>query len=267
MTRITGHFGEWLQGRLGPDGPVVLVTLSCKALGVTAEARPSDRFSIDDGGLLGETRARTFLHELGGLPLIQVTLTADMPAGGGAGASTAGLLALAAVAGRTPGEEALATACRRAEGAVDPLMIASPDTCLWASREARALRRFEPLPAFDVVGGFWGAPIRTDADDTLFPDIADLVPMWERAARDADRAALAGIASEAARRTTALRGPEGDPTEDLAREIGALGFVRAHTGSARGLVFAPGQADASVADRLSEAGFQGVVGFHTGGRQ
>ena len=266
MTRIAGHFGEWLQGRLGPEGPVVLVTLACDVLGVTAEAATSDRFSIDDGGLLGESRARAFLHELGGLPLLRVTLTADMPAGGGAGASTAGLLALAAVAGRTPGEEALATACRRAEGAVDPLMIDAPDTFLWASREARALRRFEPLPAFDVIGGFWGAPIRTDADDTLFPDIADLVPMWERAARDADRGALAGIASEAARRTTALRGPEGDPTEELAHEIGALGFVRAHTGSARGLVFAPGRADASVADRLSETGYEGIVGFRTGGR-
>ena len=266
MTHITGHFGEWLQGRLGPDGPVVLVTLACDVLGVTAEAVPSDRFSIDDDGLLGEARARAFLHELGGLPLLRVTLTADMPAGGGAGASTAGLLALAAATGRTPGEEALATACRRAEGAVDPLMIHAPDTCLWASREARALRRFEPLPAFDVVGGFWGDPIRTDADDTAFPDIADLVPMWERAARDADRAALAGIASEAARRTTALRGPQGDPTEDLAREIGALGFVRAHTGSARGLVFAPGRSDAGTADRLTEAGFTDVLRFRTGGR-
>ena len=27
MTGVAGHFGEWLQGRLGADGPVVLVTL------------------------------------------------------------------------------------------------------------------------------------------------------------------------------------------------------------------------------------------------
>ena len=29
MPFVAGHFGEWLQGRLGPDGPVALVTLPC----------------------------------------------------------------------------------------------------------------------------------------------------------------------------------------------------------------------------------------------
>ncbi|TCP38104.1 hypothetical protein EV662_12129, partial [Rhodovulum marinum] len=33
---VAGHFGEFLQGRLGPDGPVVLVTLPCPALAVRA---------------------------------------------------------------------------------------------------------------------------------------------------------------------------------------------------------------------------------------
>ena len=34
--RVPGHFGELLQGRIGSDGPVALVTLPCPALGVTA---------------------------------------------------------------------------------------------------------------------------------------------------------------------------------------------------------------------------------------
>ena len=31
---IPGHFGEWLQGRLGAEGPVVLVTLPAPRLGL-----------------------------------------------------------------------------------------------------------------------------------------------------------------------------------------------------------------------------------------
>jgi len=30
--RISGHFGELLQGRLGPQGPVALITLPCPVL-------------------------------------------------------------------------------------------------------------------------------------------------------------------------------------------------------------------------------------------
>ncbi len=29
---IAGHLGEFVQGRLGPDGPVALLTLPCPAL-------------------------------------------------------------------------------------------------------------------------------------------------------------------------------------------------------------------------------------------
>ena len=32
VARVAGHFGEFLQGRLGAEGPVALVTLPCPAL-------------------------------------------------------------------------------------------------------------------------------------------------------------------------------------------------------------------------------------------
>ena len=245
---VAGHFGEWLQGRLGPDGPVVLVTLPCPVLAVQARAVPSDAFALDDGGLLGEARARHFLAELGNLPDSRVTLCADMPPGGGAGASTAALLALARVSGIVAGPEELARACLAAEGAVDPLMIDAPDTCLWASREAREIRRFAPMPGVEIVGGFLGPPQRTEAEDLRFPDISDLIEPWSAAASAGDRNRLAGLASMAAERTTALRGPMGDPTARLAAALGAIGHLRAHTGSARGLIFAPGTAPETGAD-------------------
>ena len=40
MTCVPGHFGEWLQGRLGPDGPLALVTLACPDRGVRVTRTP-----------------------------------------------------------------------------------------------------------------------------------------------------------------------------------------------------------------------------------
>lgn len=256
--RVAGHFGEFFQGRIGPEGPVVLVTVPCATLGVEAEVE-AGAFAVE-GPVDGDV-ARGFLEALGDLPHLRITLSAGAPAGAGAGMSTASLLALAQAAGLAVDTTALV----KAEGAVDPLMLEAPGEVLWASREARVVRRFAPLPEFTVVGGFFGAPERTQAADVRFPDVTDIVDFWESAAERGDRAALAGIATEAARRTTALRGPEGDPTEELAREWGALGIVRAHTGSARGLLFAPERVPGGVEAALTEAGFGQVLTFNTGG--
>lgn len=256
QARIAGHFGEWLQGRLGPDGPVALVTLPCAVLGVTALAEPA-AFGVD--GIVPETAARAFFAALGEVPALRFRIAADAVPGGGAGVSTASLLAMAAAAG-VSGD--LARAALAAEGAVDPLMLERPGDVLWASREARVVEVLGPVPEVEIVGGFLGAPERTEAADLAFPDIADLVGFWRDAVKREDRAALAGIATEAARRTTSLRGPETDPTEDLARETGALGWIRAHTGSARGLVFAPGKVPGGMAARLSEAGLADPLVFN-----
>jgi uncharacterized protein involved in propanediol utilization len=264
---ITGHFGEWLQGRLGMDGPIVLVTLPCPSLCVTVAWQAGGALRIDGpaADLMTRDRARTFLQRLR-LPTDgTATVAADMPAGGGAGASTAALLALAgAVGGATLAPDQVAAACIAAEGASDPLMLQHPDTHLWASREGRSLRRIAAPPAFDVVGGFFGPPVWTDPADWQLPDVSDLAERWSDAARIGDIRALARIASASADRTTALRGPPDDPTAELANKTGALGHVRAHTGSARGLLFAPGTIPAGVKALLAGAGFRAVLQFRTG---
>ncbi|WP_417720716.1 propanediol utilization protein [Salipiger sp.] len=251
---VQGHFGEWLQGRMGPAGPVALVTVRCPAHTVRAPAPGPALFEAD--------RLGAFARALG-LPSGLPSADCNFPAGAGGGASTATLVAIARAAGFAGCPEALARACLAIEGASDPLMFPDPDRLLWASREARVLRTLPAPPRCTILGGFWGPPLRTDPLDPTFPDVSDLVAAWELAVTRRDLLDAAQVAGESARRCTGLRGPL-DPTADLARDLGALGWLRAHTGSARGLVYRPGAVSANAADTLREAGFAGVLTFETG---
>lgn len=259
--RVTGHFGEWMQGRLGPEGPVVLVTLPCPVLAADMAVTPGDFAVHDVTGVLDEVRARAMLAALNLPATGRHVLRLGMPAGGGAGASTAALMALARAAGAAdPGR--ITAAALAVEGATDPLLFAHPERLLWASRQGRILADLPALPQAEILGGFLGPGQRTDPTDSHFPDISDLVSAWERAD---GLPAFAHLASESARRTLALRGPAGDPTEALARAHGALGHLIAHTGSARGLVFAPGTVPEGAEADLRAAGFSRITRFVTGG--
>lgn len=266
-TRVAGHFGELIQGRLGTDGPVVLISLPCPALTVTASAIPARCLSIysPNVSLVTPMRARKFLGLLGLTCDARVVLAATMPPGGGAGSSTAVLVALARLAGWTGPPQTLAAACLAVEGATDPLMFEHPEQLLWASRRAEVIRLLPALPAFDIIGGFYGAPLRTNAADTAFPDISDLAQDWQLAAAAQNLGALANLAAASAQRSLAQRGPSGDPTAQLAKDLGALGHVIAHTGSARGLIFAKGGVPPTARAFLIKAGLKGIVTFTAGG--
>lgn len=260
---VPGHFGELLQGRLGAGGPVALLTLPCLAMGVTATHWPGRGLSLYGSGRVSPARARRFLARLGLRLSGRIVLSARAEPGAGTGVSTAALLALARLAGAGPVQApvVLAGACLVAEGASDPLMLARPEASLWASREGRVLARMPALPRHEVIGGFWGRPSPTDPEDSDFADISDLVASWQAGG---GLAVLAGLASESARRCQTRRGPVSDPTPALARELGALGWMRAHTGSARGLIFAPGAAPPNAWHLLREAGLHGIVRFRGG---
>lgn len=239
-----------LQGRLGADGPVVLVTLPAASLRVTARLTADQPFGVYCAGGASPLTQRQVvaLHRLlkGGPPRGRLLLQADMPAGAGAGSSTAALLAVAGVfaaaAGRPlPGTDRLAQICLALEGATDPLMYADPARLLWAPREARSMALLPRMPALEIVGGFLGPRQRTDPADCRFADIADLVAGWAPAADRGDLATLAALATESARRNARCRGgPDLRPMTALADRLGAIGVAAAHTGSARGLIFAPG---------------------------
>ncbi len=260
MAVVTGHFGEWVQGRLGPDGPLVLVTVACDALHVRADRMGDGPLALEQApAILPLERAARFLELIGAAPG-RFRLVANMPPGGGAGASTAALLALAEAAGCHVAD--LAQSCVAVEGASDPLMLPRPDAVLWAPREGRVVAPLRPLPCAEIVAGFWGPPIATDPADMRFPDVADLIEALEGMTTLKD---LAEIATASATRCTALRGPQDDPTEALAMDLGALGHLRAHTGSARGLIFIPGTAPSRAEETLRDAGFAQILRFRTGG--
>ena len=261
MTRIYGHFGELLQGRIGSYGPVALVTLPCPTLWVEARVTPSHGFGLyQSHQVVPRAVWRRLLQSLGLPARGKFTLTLSMPLGGGAGASTAALLSLALAAG-AQSNAGLEAAVLAAEGASDPLLRTRPERSLWASRLGVALADLPALPRFEVLGGFWGPVQRTNPLDHDFPDISDLVAAWP----GPDLATMADLVSQSARRTLALRGPAHDPTEDLARRHGALGFCIAHTGAARGLIFAPRTVPQAAAADLRAAGFSRITQFGCGG--
>lgn len=257
MAQVAGHFGELIQGRMGAQGPVALISLPCPPFTLTAMARPAAGLSLHSplgAPSVTPARARRFLGTLGLQLRAKVVLHAAMPVGAGAGASTAALVALAQLAGWRGDALALARACVASEGASDPLMLPKPAQTLWASREGRILSPLPPLPRFDILGGFWGPIQRTNAADYHFPDISALVCAWHSAAATQDLDALARLATASAKMTLALRGPANDPTEALAQRLGAKGFIIAHTGAARGLIFAPGAVPAQGLSSLRAAG-------------
>ncbi|WP_376877726.1 propanediol utilization protein [Albirhodobacter sp. R86504] len=261
MIRVEGHFGELVQGRLGASGPVVLVSLPCAALAVTARLLPQAGLSIHGSGqrIISPARARALLQDLGIRMTGRIVLRADMPAGGGAGASTAALVAIARLAGVSD-SVSIARACLRTEGATDPLMFPDAGRRVWASRLGKTVSNLPEIEPFDVIGGFIGAPVATDARDARFPDVEDLIKSWTTGRLDQ----VAELATESARRTIALRGPRHDQSEALAKRLGARGWMIAHTGSARGYMFPKGQTPPNAKSILRDAGYKSVVRFRGG---
>lgn len=259
--RVDGHFGEYLQGRLGPDGPVVLVTVPCPLTGVVGLHQPARHGLRLSGAGMSSPQARRFIASFGGKLTGRVRLRALVAPGLGAGVSTARLVALARLAGWDGPPDGLAQACMSVEGATDPLMFDAPDQMLWASRRGQRVQPMPTLPRHEVIGGIWGAPQRTNAADAHFAEISDLIADWSQAYT---LAGFATLASESARRNLRLRGPMGDPTEALARDLGALGWVMAHTGAMRGLIFAPGHVPERARATLRAAGMRSILHFKGG---
>ncbi|MEM8630605.1 MAG: hypothetical protein AAGF74_05165 [Pseudomonadota bacterium] len=264
--RAEGHWGEWMQGRLGSDGPLVLVTLRCPGLFVRASLSRSSGFALTGRGrhdISPDWLARLVAGSswAGGAT---AEVSHNMVPASGMGLSTAALVALSRAAGIAPAR--IPATCLALEGATDPTMLETPDGVLWLPRRAQALEPIAPPPVAEILGGTFGGGLRTDPVDDDFPDISDLIAPWRAGTERGDLRTLADLASSSAERTTALRGPQGDPAADLTADLGALGHTRAHTGSLRGFVFCPGTAPGDAEARLREAGFANVRRFLSGTR-
>lgn len=263
MVWVAGHFGEWVQGLNGSSMEVALITLACPAKGVNVSVTAAPTLQVSDASaLMDRAMAAALLAALGQSSHWTIVITPDLPPGGGAGMSTAALVALARAVNAS--EAHIPGACLATEGAVDPLMLEQPDAVLWAPRSARVLAAIRPPPEAAIVGGFWGPPERTVPNDVNFPPVDDLIEQW---ALGPDLPTAAHIASTSADRTTTLRGPVDDPTAALAVRLGALGWARSHTGSARALIFPPGCVPTDAAAAMKHAGFTDVLTFTTGGHR
>jgi uncharacterized protein involved in propanediol utilization len=260
--RLPCHFGEWLQGRIGEAGPLALITLMPHGVSVWAKGEPAPRpicRAVTHGAMDPQLLTR-FATGLGQPLNTRITLRLPYPPGLGTGMSTAGLLALAHLSGRfTPDD--LAQACVEAEGASDPLMHPHPDRLLWASRQGRILAHLPAVPRAHLLTGFYGPARPTNRSDQDYDDISDLIPHWRSTTTLADKAALA---TQSASRCLARRGPANDPTPQLTRDLGALGWAMSHSGAARALIFAPGTLPAHGVAALREAGLRGVGVLATG---
>ena len=154
---------------------MVLVTMLCRAHGVRARFTRGGALDLTQGKPAAVSLAQLrHLLEAAGENGGSFTLSGNLPVGVGAGASTAALVALARAAGIA--EDRLPSLCLAVEGATDPLMLPHPDRVIWASRLAQSKGALGAPPRADIIGGYFGEPIRTDAADSGFADIADLLP-------------------------------------------------------------------------------------------
>ncbi|WP_435257047.1 propanediol utilization protein [Thioclava sp. FR2] len=250
---------------MGPDGPLALITLLPQNIRVRAWQNAQSRRGCHAMGYGAMARNPLIrLENALGLPPCGLTLShLPFPPGLGTGMSTASLVAHALLSGFSGSAQELACGTVAAEGASDPLMFDEPDRLLWASREGRVLSRGLPPYRAEVLGGFFGPALPTRAVDQNYDDVSDLVAAWRNSSSLTEQAALS---SESARRCHHRRGVSGDPTQQLASDLGALGYASSHSGAARALIFAPGKVPEKAEDALKEAGLYRVLRFRTGAR-
>lgn len=263
VVRVAGHFGELLQGRLGPCGPVVLATLPCDAVSMRAQFSPMPHAPLMAVGK-GEVRKVAALAQRAASAALRshnrrgfggrLRLAGGAPPGAGCGVSTMSILGAiravrAALDASALPPEVEAALTLEIEGASDPLMFRAPGAMLWASREARPVQSLRWTPSFEVLGVFDGPGRPTDPADQNFANIEDLVAPFADAVAAKKLEEIGALATESARRNgVGKRLSRYDAVTSLAFQTGACGVAAAHTGSALALLYRPG-ADGVVAAR------------------
>lgn len=265
--QVRGHFGELVQGRLGRDGPVALVTLPCSPAVTEVHFAPA-RGPLEIKGEPSQKSRRAANLALdryapkgwGG----QLGLVPWGDPGAGTGSSTASVLgtirAIARAFGAVPSPEDEAAFCLEAEGAVDPLMY--PGNLCFASRAARVIEHLPPLPAFRVVGGIAGPGKPTEPDDQNFPDMRKTFALLKTGLAEGDLLKVARASRQSAEANQDRNpNPIWDDILRIGQAQGALGPVVSHTGSAIGLMVPPDRDGQALARHLQEAGLARTIVF------
>lgn len=268
---VNGHMGELLQGRIGQNGPVALVTLPIPRPVVRVSLVSNGGFAVHFANgartVSGQQMAGLIRRLTGAAPLGQWVVQSLIPPGSGSGTSTATLLGVSEILGaatRNPAK--LAEMLVAIEGASDPLMFPAPERILWASRLGKSLAILPILPRTHVVAGLAGTGTRTDPKDEKFADISDLIAPWASACEAKNRAEIGRLTTISAERNITLRGGASlEPLLKIAQRHGAIGVSAAHTGSARAILFSPGNGNPEAAARdMILANMRKIVQFSAG---
>ena len=260
---VNGHFGEFIQGKLGVNEPLVLVTIPSRFYKVQVTYTKGSFEVVQNGTSFYN---RTVVSELAKLANARlngrITICLSMPEACGLGSSTATRVGILRAIRPSISVNSIVSICLKHERASDPIMYKSPERLLWAPREGKIIEKLPRLPKISCVGGLFGLPLKTNPLDNNFPIIKDLVDKWKRTNMTDKN--FAEICAESSERTISIRKLSNDPIRKIAKEIGALGFSIAHTGNVRNFIF-PYESIPSIAEKtLASYGFKNVHRFSLG---
>lgn len=237
-----GHFGEIVQGPCrGYTNDMLVVSMPCRKLYVQAVYTPHMHpFTTNAGEKVHR------LAQIQGITQGHIQITTTTPSGFGYGRSTMDVLAsvraLNIYANNTMISAHEASLVLKAEGASDPLMYPLKRLPVFAPRTGKHYGYIGAMPACTLIGGHVpDLQVNTLAyTDNDWPDVGDLYARLLGASPEPDLVTVADVATCSAQRGQAVvYNPCLDDMIRYVRPLGALGVVRAHTGSAIGWIFPP----------------------------
>ena len=260
---VNGHFGEFIQGRLGVTDPLVLVTVPSRFFKVQVTYTEGAFEVVQNGTSFYD---RSVVSELAKLAKARLSgrlkICLSMPEACGLGSSTATRVGILRAIRPDISVNSIVSICLKHERASDPIMYKSPERLLWAPREGKIVEKLPRLPKISCIGGLFGSPLKTNPSDNNFPIISDLVDKWKRTEMTDKN--FAEICAESSERTISIRKLSDDPTRKITKEIGALGFSIAHTGNVRNFIFPYRSIPSNAEKILSSYGFRNVHRFSLG---
>lgn len=205
---------------------------------------------VSDSRLLrinGGIKVRTLLQQHYPNIAGKITIRSRTPSGVGFGRSTMDILAVLRAIDPDLSPKRESDIVVSVEGACDPLMYDVNHLPLYEPRTGKLHRYIGRMPDHVLIGGYTDQTADPLAY-TNWPDVTDLVDELAP-----DLKTIARIATESAiRGQQVVYNPYLNHMIDAAQELGALGVVRAHTGSALGWIFAPGTIIPDISKYLNQ---------------
>jgi L-threonine kinase len=262
--------GELVQGTL--DGIPCLVSCPIDRYS-TAEIRlkPTPGWDMPCDAPKAVAALHAGLVHLGGTTWVgQLRLFSDLPRGRGYGSSTADIGATLYALGQALGRSVVPEQMARLAVSVEPSdSTVLPGLALFDHRRGRLHEGLGPAPPLTVVVIDPGGEVDTltfnrmnhrEALSRLAFQHREAFSLLREGLREGNCEAVGEAATLSARvHQDILYNPLLEPVLAMAREVGAIGVCRAHSGTLLGLLLAPGQADPSAVAAFAARRLPGSV--------